>query len=548
MKKIILSLIVIISALCASAKDDNPTPVYLVAGQSNTDGRISNDELPQYIQQNKYKHCYWSYGSGTLSGNGQFEHFWPRMVHPRNPSRWAYDAVVDYFLDQSLGSDFYVIKESLGGTSIDPSATSTQGMHWSAEPEFLDTTAASDKGGKSLLKAFTDNIGACIDNKLSKLDNGYEIKALLWHQGESDRKVGEKYYKNLKDVISYIRQYLVKKTGNEKYATLPVIIGGIVHSGKGWSNQVGLAQKRLANEDKNIHLVDVHDATLRADNMHFDAAGAELLGRKVYNELVNLNLAGRNAKPVTYKEHSRIVKVGTGGAFMYADFPDNVSGPTRAVVALPGGGYDHLAISHEGTLWSKFFNEHNIAYFTLVYRLPDGNPSIPVKDAEAAIKMLRDSAKVWSIDPDGIGIMGSSAGGHLATTIATHAEKRVRPDFQILFYPVVTFVGKTHGGTRKHFLGKDADNAALCNEYSNELHVKKGVTPPAVIIFAKNDKAVPPASNGIAYYDALREADIPAKLIEYPEGGHGFGFKASFKFHEQLLSDLGSWLDSNNKH
>ena len=86
--------------------------------------------------------------------------------------------------------------------------------------------------------------------------------------------------------------------------------------------------------------------------------------------------------------------------------------------------------------------------------------------------MLRDSAKVWSIDPDGIGIMGSSAGGHLATTIATHAEKRVRPDFQILFYPVVTFVGKTHGGTRKHFLGKDADNAALCNEYSNELHVK----------------------------------------------------------------------------
>ena len=374
------------------------------------------------------------------------------------------------------------------------------------------------------------------------------LTAILWHQGESDRKVGEKYYKNLKDVISYIRQYLVKKTGNEKYATLPVIIGGIVHSGKGWSNQVGLAQIRLANEDKNIHLVDVHDATLRSDNMHFDAAGAELLGRKVYNELVNLNLAGENAKPVTYKEHSRIVKVGTGGAFMYADFPDNVSGPTRAVVALPGGGYDHLAISHEGTLWSKFFNEHNIAYFTLVYRLPDGNPSIPVEDAEAAIKMLRDSAKVWNIDPDGIGIMGSSAGGHLATTIATHAEKRVRPDFQILFYPVVTFVGKTHGGTRKHFLGKDADNATLCNEYSNELHVKKGVTPPAVIIFAKNDKAVPPASNGIAYYDALRKADIPAKLIEYPEGGHGFGFKASFKFHEQLLSDLGSWLDSNNKH
>lgn len=541
MTKFLLSLAILLSALYAQAKNE-PAPVFLVAGQSNTDGRVPNDELPQYIRQGQYKHCHWSYGSGTLSGNGRFEPFWPKTALAHNPDRWAYDAVVNYFLDQSLGQDFYVIKESLGGTSIDPGATSNGGMHWSADPAFLDSTAAADKGGKSLLKAFTDNIGACIDNKLSKLEQGYEIKALIWHQGESDNKVGQKYHKNLKDVIAYIRKYLVEKTGDKKYAGLPVIVGGIVHSGKGWSNQVGLAQIRLANEDKNVHLVDVHDATLRADNLHFDAAGAELLGRKVYNELVALGLAGGKASPVPYSEHSRLVKVGSGGAMMFADLPDAATKPARAVVALPGGGYDHLAISHEGTLWAKYFNDRGLAYFTLIYRMPDGDRTIPIGDAEAAIKMVRDSAEAWNIDPNGIGIMGSSAGGHLASTIATHAAKACRPDFQILFYPVITFVGKTHGGSRRHLLGKEADNEALCREYSNELHVKRGDTPPAVVILAKNDMAVPPASNGVAYYNALKAAGIPATLIEYDEGGHGFGFKKSFKYHDQLLHDLGEWL------
>ena len=239
----------------------------------------------------------------------------------------------------------------------------------------------------------------------------------------------------------------------------------------------------------------------------------------------------------------KIYSVGNGGAYMYAYFPSSTGGPTPAVVALPGGGYSHLAVTHEGTDWAPFFTSHGMAYFTLIYRLPYGDRSKPISDAEAAIKMVRDSAIVWNINPKGVGIMGSSAGGHLASTVATHAAAGVRPDFQILFYPVITFVGKTHKGSLKCFLGKDSTSRAALKEYSNERHVEKNVTPPAIIFYAKNDKAVPPASNAVAYYKALKRKEVPVTVIEYNEGGHGFGFKLRFIYHDQLLHDLGVWLE-----
>lgn len=131
-----------------------------------------------------YRHCYWSYGSGAHSGEGKFELFWPRIYNKNKPGRWAYDAVTYYWLEQSWGSDFYVIKESLGGTAIDPRTSSTNQMYWSASSDYLASTAASDKGGKSLLKAFVDNIGACIDKELAHHKGGYDIKAFIWHQGD----------------------------------------------------------------------------------------------------------------------------------------------------------------------------------------------------------------------------------------------------------------------------------------------------------------------------------------------------------------------------
>lgn len=276
----------------------NPVPVYLVAGQSNTDGRVPNTDLPSYIRRDSYKHCFWSYGSGTTSGNGRFELFWPRIVNKNMPGRWAYDAVVYYWLEKSLKRDFYIVKESLGGTAVDLRATSTQKMYWSANPAFLDSTQAADKGGKSLLKAFTENIGACIDQQLSKCEGGYELKAFIWHQGESDKKTADSYYENMKAVIDYVRDYLVKKTGQKRYESLPVILGGISHHSRGYSEKIERAQNMLASNLKNVYFVPVPEASLRSDKLHFDAAGAELLGRKIYNQLVGLGLAGAKARKV----------------------------------------------------------------------------------------------------------------------------------------------------------------------------------------------------------------------------------------------------------
>ena len=299
MRKLLFLLTLMIS-FSASAK--KTIPVFITDGQSNTDGRIGNELLPDYIQQNKYKHCYWCYNSGAHSMNGQFELFWPRIINKNKPGRWTYDAVTYYWLEQSLKEDFYVIKESLGGTAIDLSCGSNQKMYWCASPAYLDSVAASDRGGKSLLKALCENIDLAIDKSLSKMNGKYEFKAMLWHQGESDRHASRKYYDNLKAVIAYVRQHLVEKTGDKRYAQLPIILGGISHKSRGWSQGVEDAQKRLQAEDKNIHLVEVPNTEMQKDNIHFNAAGGEILGRKMYNKLVELKLAGKKAKTIETRE------------------------------------------------------------------------------------------------------------------------------------------------------------------------------------------------------------------------------------------------------
>lgn len=283
------------ACLMVNAKK-NPSPVFIVAGQSNTDGRVPLADLPTYITRDSYQHCWWSYGSGEHSGNGQFEQFWPKTYYAKRQDAWAYDAVVYYLLGQSLKSDFYVIKESLGGTAVSSNVKSTDGMYWDAHQHYLEANEAADKGGKSLLKAFCDNIDACIDQQLSKLKQGYDIKAFLWHQGESDKPMASSYQKNLKLVLDYVRQHLVEKTGRKQYAQLPIIIGTIPHASRGYSQKVEAAQKALSEEDANIYLIDINDAPLQGDHLHLNAEGAEQYGRKVYEQLVTLGLAGKASK------------------------------------------------------------------------------------------------------------------------------------------------------------------------------------------------------------------------------------------------------------
>ena len=214
----------------------------------------------------------------------------------------------------------------------------------------------------------------------------------------------------------------------------------------------------------------------------------------------------------------------------------------RAVVACPGGGYSGLAVNHEGYDWAPYFNKQGIALIVLKYRMPKGDRTLPISDAEAAMKMVRDSADVWNLNPNDIGIMGSSAGGHLASTIATHAPEALRPNFQILFYPVITMDKSfTHMGSHDKLLGNDA-SADLENVLSNVKQVTKE-TPRAFIVYSDDDKVVPPA-NGVNYYLALNKKGVPSVLHIYPTGGHGWGIREDFLYKSEMQNELTSWLRS----
>src|SRR5574344_2640167 len=167
--------------------------------------------------------------------------------------------------------------------------------------------------------------------------------------------------------------------------------------------------------------------------------------------------------------------------------PNAKSATGRAVVICPGGGYAFLAMDHEGNEWASFFNKMGIAAIVLKYRMPHGNCEVPETDAEEAIRQVRAHAAEWHIDPQQVGIMGSSAGGHLASTVATHAKPDVRPNCQILFYPVISMdPALTHRGSHDGFLGKNPEKG-LEDEFSNEKQVRAGETPPAIMLLSDDD-------------------------------------------------------------
>ena len=231
-----------------------------------------------------------------------------------------------------------------------------------------------------------------------------------------------------------------------------------------------------------------------------------------------------------------------GKANMVAYLPEHSTG--RAIIDCPGGGYSHLSMQNEGHDWAKWFNDQGIAFFVLTYRMPHGDRTIPMSDAQQAIRMVRDSAAVWHINPYDVGIMGFSAGGHLASTISTHSEYDCRPNFSILFYPVISMNEKeTHKGSCVNFLGAEGQkDERLVKDFSNQNAVRSHLTPPAIILSASDDRTVPVLTNSIPYYSAMRKAGNDCALYVYPSGGHGFGFRSTWTFHNQMLNDLSMWL------
>lgn len=233
-----------------------------------------------------------------------------------------------------------------------------------------------------------------------------------------------------------------------------------------------------------------------------------------------------------------------GKANMVVFLPENPSG--KAIVGVPGGGYSVLSNSHEGYLASEWLNKQGIAYFVVNYRLPNGDRFIPMGDVQKGIRIVRDSASVWGINSHDVGIMGFSAGGHLASVVSTLSDFDARPDFTILFYPVISMDERvSHKWSCINFLGEEGHkDSELVRQYSTQNAVRSHLTPPAIIITASDDRLVPTVTNSLAYYTAMRNAGNECAMYIYPTGDHGFGFGPWFKYHDQMLNDLGNWLNA----
>lgn len=268
-----------------------------------------------------------------------------------------------------------------------------------------------------------------------------------------------------------------------------------------------------------------------------------------------------NSKPFAEMEQheekggiTRISKISIPTLSVFLPTKEKATG--TAVIICPGGGYWINAIDHEGYDVAARFNEMGIAAFVLKYRIPNSNTMVdksigPLQDAQQALKIVRSRAHEWNIDTTRVGIMGFSAGGHLASTAGTHFGSAVipnagtvnlRPDFMILIYPVISFdEAITHMGSREQLIGKDPAPEKT-QRYSNELQISEN-TPPTFLIHASDDSAVKP-ENSIRFYQNLIKHNVPAELHIYQKGGHGFGLNNKTT-KDQWMDRCVNWMDLN---
>ena len=242
--------------------------------------------------------------------------------------------------------------------------------------------------------------------------------------------------------------------------------------------------------------------------------------------------------------------------------PSKQSANGQAIVICPGGGYGILAYDWEGTDIAKWLNSKGIAAIVLKYRLPNSKSNVvpqlsPLLDAQRALRTVHANAQKWNIKKNQIGIMGFSAGGHLASTAGTHFDNgdanaadsvdrlTSRPDFMILMYPVIS-MSKTymHQGSRNNLIGANPDSA-LAKYYSNDLQVTKE-TPPTFIVHATDDAGVP-VENSLSFYQALKTNKVAAEMHIYPYGGHGFGLAVGKGYLNTWTDRCIDWLTSLNK-
>lgn len=237
-------------------------------------------------------------------------------------------------------------------------------------------------------------------------------------------------------------------------------------------------------------------------------------------------------------------------------FLPNENTTRAAVLICPGGGYERIAVDPEGIDIAHWLNKLGIAAFVLKYRLPDkrimkDKSFGPLQDVQKALRLIRQKAEEFDISPGKIGIIGFSAGGHLASTLSVHYDRDIydsgnttsaKPDFVILIYPVISMNSKiTHDGTRRFLLGNNPSKE-LVDFFSNELHVGKD-TPPTFIVHSSDDKTVP-VQNSIVYFSALKKNDVPVELHIYEKGGHGYGLGRQGGTESNWPATCEKWLEA----
>jgi len=275
----------------------------------------------------------------------------------------------------------------------------------------------------------------------------------------------------------------------------------------------------------------------------------------LYTDSIPNSKPGVNEEKTEYKDGLTLIwKVARPEITVF--LPPKSKANSTAVIICPGGGYQYITANMEGTDIAEQFVKMGVAAIVLKYRIPNDAWMVhkeigPLQDAQQAIKMVREQAAKWNINSNRIGIMGFSAGGHLASTAGTHFNKvlipnttktSVRPDFMILIYPVISFLpGICHVGSKEQLVGKNA-GIELVNEYSNELQVTEQ-TPPTFLVHASDDDAVI-SMNSIAFYDSLVSKKIPAEIHIYQSGGHGFGMFIK-NSQERWMDRCESWLKFN---
>lgn len=212
-----------------------------------------------------------------------------------------------------------------------------------------------------------------------------------------------------------------------------------------------------------------------------------------------------------------------------------------ALLSCPGGGYSYTSIVNEGLNVAKYFVPRGYAVVVLKYRLPNGHENIPLSDAIRAMEILRDSATVWGLNPQKIGVIGFSAGGHLAASLVTkYTSAKSRPDFGLLVYPVISFDKNVyHGGSCRQLLGEEP-TAEQIENWSLDKQVTE-TTPPCWLVACQDDPTVP-VENSIRFYQALTAKKVPATMLLVPTGGHGWGFTNHFPMREVMEQSMISFI------